>query len=110
MVKPNWSDGAVLTVVIGPLDGGVTRIASARLALTDDRSFLAEAHRDLVEMLPNLSINPGQVPGHGWIRVGVGAASRELNVLLRPLPVGIDLVLGQCAKELLTASGAGATA
>jgi len=99
----NWTDGAVLTVVIGAPGGGITRIASARLDLTDDRSFLAAAHRDLVEMLPNLSIHPEQPPGQGWIRVGVGGASCELHVLLRPLPPGTDLVLGQCAKELLAA-------
>lgn len=104
MVKVNWTDGAVLTVAIGPLGGGITRIASARLELTDDRSFLAEAHRDLVEMLPNLSIYPDQPPGQGWIWAGVGGASCELHVLLCPLPPGTDLVLGQCAKELLAAA------
>jgi hypothetical protein len=103
-MRVNWTDGAVLTVAIGPLGGGVSRIASALLDLTDDRSFLSESHRDLVEMLPNLSIHPKQPPGQGWIRVGGGGASCELHVLLRPLPAGTDLVLGQCAMELLAAA------
>ena len=101
MGKVNWADGAVLTASIAPLDGGVARIGSALVDLADDRSFLSEIHRDLVEMLPNLSVHPGQPPGQGWIRVGIGGASSELHVLLRLLPSGTDLILGLRAMELL---------
>jgi hypothetical protein len=108
VVKANWSDGAALTVAIGPRGGsGITRIASALLDLADDRSFLSEAHRDLVEMVPNLSVHPEQPPDQGWIRVGTSGGFSELHVLLRPLPPGIDLMLGQCAMELLAAAGDG---
>ena len=101
-MKVNWTVGATVTVAIGPLGDGVGRIATARLDLTDDRSFLSDAHRDLVETLPNLSIHPEQPPGQGWIRVGAGGVSCELHVLLRALPPSIDLILGQCAAERLS--------
>ena len=104
MEKVNWTDGTVLTVSIAPLGGGVARIGSAQVDLSDDRSFLSEIHRDLVEMLPNLSVHPGQPPGQGWIRAGIGGASSELHVLLRRLPPGTDLVLGRRAMELLAAA------
>ena len=104
MSKVNWTDGAILTVSIASLDGGFARIGSAQVALSDDRSFLGEIHRDLVEMLPNLSVHPGQPPGQGWIRVGIGGAFSELHVLLRQLPPGTDLILGQRAVELLSAA------
>jgi len=42
--------------------------------------------------------------GQGWIRIGIGAASCELHVVLKRLPSSTDLVLGQCAAELLTAA------
>jgi hypothetical protein len=104
VVRVNWANGTALTMAIGPLGDGIARIASAVLDLTDDRTFLSERHRDLVEMLPNLSIHAEQAPTQGWIRVGVGGASCELHVLLRPLPLGTDLVLGRCATELLAAA------
>jgi len=89
--KVNWTDGTVLTVSIAPLGGGVARIGSAQVDLSDDRSFLSEIH-------------PGQPPGQGWIRAGIGGASSELHVLLRRLPPGTDLVLGRRAMELLAAA------
>lgn len=104
MAKVNWADGTVLTVTIGPVASPVARTLSARFDLTDDRSFLSEAHRDFVDALPNLSIHPGLPAAQGWIRVGIGAAARELHVVLKPLPPPIGLVLGQCAAELLSAA------
>ena len=102
VVKVNWADGAVLTVTIDTIGRSAKRTLSARFDLSDDRSFLSVKHRDLVERLPNLSIHPGQPTGQGWIRVGIGAASCELHVVLKRLPSSTDLVLGQCAAELLT--------
>jgi len=102
VVKVDWTDGAIVTVAIASFGGGGgARIGTAQVDLTDDRSYLSEAHRDLVEMLPNLSVNPDQLPDQGWIRVGAGDGACELHVLLRPLPPKSDLVLGRCAVELL---------
>ncbi len=104
-MKVDWTDGATVTVVIGMRGAGFTRIVSARLDLADDRSFLADRHRDLVETLPNLSIHPGQPPNQGWISVGVGGGgATELHVLLQPLAASVDLILGRCAVEILSAS------
>lgn len=96
----NWTDGAVLTVSIDRLAGGAARAGSARVDLSDDRSFLSEAHRDLVDMLPNLSVHPDQTPDQGWIRIGIDGIEIELHVLLRALPPATDLVLGVCAADL----------
>lgn len=104
MAKVNWADGTVLTVTIGRVGRTVVRTLSARFDLTDDRSFLSDAHRDLVDALPNLSIHPGQPAAQGWIRVGIGAAAREIHVVLKPLPPPTGLVLGQCAAEMLSAA------
>jgi hypothetical protein len=104
MVKVSWADGTILTVTIGAIGRPATRTLSARVDLTDDRSFLSDAHRDLVDALPTLSIHPGQPAGQGRIRVGVGAAACEIHVVLKPLPLPTGLVLGQCAAELLSAA------
>ena len=104
MAKLSWTDGAAATVAIGARGASLTRIVSARVDLTDDRSFLDERHRDLVETLPNLSGDPDHAPAQGWIQAGTGAGSCELHVLLRSLPPGVDLVLGRCAVELLSAA------
>jgi hypothetical protein len=104
MVEISWADGTILTATIGAIGRPATRTLSARLDLTDDRSYLSDAHRDLVDMLPNLSIHPGQPASHGWIRVGVGAAACEIHVVLQTAPPAAELVLGLCAVELLTAA------
>jgi hypothetical protein len=92
-------------MAIGPLGDGIVRIASAFLDLTDDRTFLSApsgSGRDAAQ--PVDPCGAGADPRR--IRAGVGGASCELHVLLRPLPVGTDLVLGQCAMELLAAATA----
>jgi hypothetical protein len=101
--KVEWTDGTALMATISPIGRVTPRTIQVLLDLSDDRSFLSERHRDLIEQLPNLSIHPGQPTGQGWVRLGAGAGSREIHVVLRFLPAGLDLVLGQCAAEFFGA-------
>jgi len=105
-------DGQYLTLAAGRCTGNLWLTAwrgsrragrplFARVDLSDDRSFLANRYRGLVELMPDLSIPRRSGAGQGSIRIGVEQSACEIHVVLAPLPVSIDLILGRCALELM---------
>lgn len=77
------------------------RTLCAQVDLSDDRSFLSIRHRDLVDLVPDLSIARSEAAGQGWIWVGGEQTSCEIHVVLEALPSALDLILGRCALELI---------
>ncbi len=109
------TDGQFVTLTAGQFAAAVRRPDGAhrkllaRVDLSDDRSFLSERHRDLVDMVPGLSVRRGELAGQGWIWVATDQSSCEIHIVLARLPASIDLMLGRCALELIdSASGTGA--
>lgn len=112
MVKATLGDGQFLMLIAGRFAAARRtdvsgRMLSARVDLSDDRSFLSIRHRDLVDLVPDLAIGRGAAMGQGWIWVGAEQTSCEIHVVLGDLPSAIDLVLGRCALELIDIAGAG---
>ncbi|WP_189048836.1 hypothetical protein [Aliidongia dinghuensis] len=109
MGKATPTDGQFLTLAASRFataghrtDGGVRKLY-ARVDLSDDRSFLSSNHRDLVDIVPGLSIHR-DAAGQGWVWIGANQSCCEIHVVLERLPPSIDLILGRCALELIQAA------
>lgn len=109
-MKATLGDGQFLMLIAGRFAAARRtdvsgRMLSARVDLSDDRSFLSIRHRDLVDLVPDLAIDRRAAMGQGWIWVGAEQTSCEIHVVLGDLPSAIDLVLGRCALELIDLAG-----
>jgi hypothetical protein len=110
VVKATPTDGQFVTLRVGQFAAAVRRSDDAgrkllaRVDLSDDRSFLSERHRDLVDMVAGLSVRRGEMAGQGWVWIAADHSVCEIHVVLARLPPSIDLMLGRCALELVGAA------